>query len=279
MKNCKPILPVLILLQLNFCNAQKDSVTEKEFDRFYVSLTGGVGIPLGEFAKYDDKPKYNFPLTGLNHNLTGEPETGITFKLSPYYLFSEYAGMTCSFYTGSFKATTKSIEETAGFSFDTSSYATKQEYDYDTKSWTTKGFLIGFFANAPLHRFNIAVKILGGIQHSGCPETSFYYLYQHYSSFSAKTIYAQPAVSSTGFCWDGGLDIRISIHPKINILLSADYISAKSSFTDSVLLDTQFIPAYGWDPPSSKFSFKYEKQITYLSINAGIAYVFNRKRL
>jgi hypothetical protein len=73
MKN-RLIVLFALMLKFNLSVAQKDSVAYKKFDRFYISLTGGISIPVGSFENNDyDPSEAQSNLWPESHNMAGSP--------------------------------------------------------------------------------------------------------------------------------------------------------------------------------------------------------------
>lgn len=273
MKNFLFILIPFLLFKINNCFAQKDTAAEKKFDRFYISLTGGIGIPVGEFSEFSIPNDPPAPISNF-YNLAGEARTGYTGKLNAHYFFAKHFGCAASVFTGSFKAKDKTYQEL----FNSPSTLEYTTYTYKAESWTASGIMIGAIAGAPVSNFLFNIKFLAGFQRSVCPETNISLIDENViSQYTFTETIRQPAVSSTAFAWDAGIDIGIKTGKKIAVLFSADYSASKADFNGPVFIEAEFNDHTNGNylsHYSESFPFDETKQIAYISLTVGIAYVF-----
>jgi hypothetical protein len=277
MKNLLLILTPFLILGINNCFAQKDSAAVKNFDRFYISLTGCMGIPVGEFAEFKTQPFIpTFAPDTSFSSIAGEARTGLTGKLNAYYFFSKHFGCLATIYTGNFKAKEKTFDQMMIQPFHTFEHIT---YSYNTKAWKVSGCMVGFTGSLPISKFVFSIKLLSGWQQSITPATEFVTIRENIiDDYKNTNRYSQASVSSAGLGWDAGIDIRIKTGKKINFLLSADYIAAKTDFNYNIVAKreygTYYTPVHIFVKDEASFSFSETKQISFFSLNAGIAYVF-----
>jgi hypothetical protein len=285
MKNGNIILPALLLMNIHFCFAQlapnvREEVVsaEKKLDRFYISLTGGPGIPAGKFRKYEPDARGSFFVPwAADQTITSNPRTGRTGRLSATYFFSKYIGATATLFAGIFKAESKPP-------FDPGNPAIVYDYgnanfNYEIESYQANGGMVGLITRIPCHKVGLGIRLLGGIQHAVSPETKISIAREYPDHSSSTEIHIQPGVSSTNPAWDAGIELKIRACHKMSLLFSADYITSKATFKGNLLSGFTFnysIPSP--DLPRGneaiEYPFTHTKQISYISLNAGIAYTF-----
>jgi len=290
MKITKLILSTSLLLTINNCFAQNATTAAPGFERFYISLTGGAGFPLGEFATYDPNPQ-DLPNGNWlsNHDIAGEAQTGITGRLSASYFFSKYLGGTAALFAGTYKAKDKNAYE-SGYPLPIGWINTT--FNYDATSWKTNGAMIGLIARAPGKNVDFSIKLLGGMQQAVTPEINILITGERRTfdlPFSTVTYYPGsledtkhiPATSSTYLAWDAGMELKIKASSKISILLSADYTTSNVDFVFSENVISTYYTSCDKGPGNftefyaqSEYAIEHTRKISYISVATGIAYTF-----
>lgn len=245
---------------------QEQQTSTNDSPKSYISIGGGVSIPIGDFATFD-----TLPLGALGnsyfgeYNLAGEAKTGLLWKISAGYSFSKHFGIAGMFYSGSNKGNSNLGNKILGVS------ATNK-----VDSWKQSGFLLGLSADIPFPGLTLGFRLMGGLQNSISPEASVTLQHYDYSGFHTDT-YAQPEMSSLNFVFCEAIDVRIRAGKKIGFVIGFEHITSHAAFSDEIEITLEsynLITSEQWSFNDTQQVF-YEKQFSIITVNLGIAYLFN----
>lgn len=257
-------------------DAQVDSLSTNNNRKLIFSISVGATIPLGKFATFELNPETR------TENISGIAGLGYNGKLQVMYLFSKRFGLSFMINLSCNKA--KEVEAADLFydpywSRHGQGYPYRMEsYQYKTKIWYTNSILSGIVFVARKDNPTINFRINGGVQKTKTPEselsisgTKWLVNQQALYPYSRNTI--QPAMTSTDFVFNIGIDSRIRLVEKLGVLISADYFTARSSFNgQSIYSGNEFNQLAQPVSFEENRSVIFSKTISTLNFNVGLSY-------
>ncbi len=255
---------ISLILFNGLCYCQTDSTSFEIRPRLKISILGGIGIPTGEFSKFEQFPPYD---VSTNFNIAGEAKTGYSGKFDISYLFGKHFGIATNFSFSTFETQEKTKLETFGEEY----YDPNVTEEYQADSWKTSTLLIGGFYEFKINKITLGLKLMGGTQKAISPEVNL----KTRDTTQFTFINHQPQFESNAFAYSVGTYASFPLSKVFAINLSADYVTASHLFDEKNLVDISLFPS-GF-VYIAEFPMKFEKQISAVSIMTGITYCFNTK--
>jgi hypothetical protein len=279
------LILIVFCLTVKFSQAQIDSLFFKKVNGLFFSTSGGFSIPIGNFAKYEQKSNNTYGVA----NFPGVPKVGQNGKAELMYMPFKNFGFTCTYYASFNKADTlgqgRFFPSTSGGGNGGGWVMTS--YNYNTTNWQTKNLLLGIAAQINTNKsFKIRFKISGGFQQVKSPNLHavstgyIWYFISMNPNIVKQTPYTlsctQSGLTSYNFVFGAGIDIRACLKNGFGIILSMDYLNSVAHFNGD------FITDYNDGTSNSgitKTSNSSTKNLSMVLFNAGISYeIKNLKR-
>lgn len=229
----KKIILLLLTISSITSFAQNNEVEKPLYSS--ISLTGGIAIPVGDFADAE--------LGGAN---------GVNLNFQFNYLIKE--NLAVSFAT----IYTNNSDNLSG----PSATVVLPNYKIESTDWSTTNFLLGVTGILPLTKsLSINGSILGGLSISTSPETTVSY---DQGESKIKNVNGKGRTGSFGYQFKVGPNYQLSTRTKLT--LDFAYLATTAKFKDVQFKST----ADGVLTSSSKTTF--EQQIAFTTINLGIIF-------
>jgi len=205
-------------------NAEPEKPILTDIPTGYISLNGGLGIPLGNFAN-PPFPKYgNYggnALPGGSFNISADlplnhTNIGVALMLSSYSNQVNTGG-----YTSSFSA---SDSGQANSGIGTNFYSGQSDY------YSTTTLMAGLFYTYPVGRISFDLRGMIGIAFCSLPDINFFATYQGNQSDTWEI----SGSNSTGFAYDLGAGIRYGLRRNSCIMLNIDYMGVNTSYNTTI---------------------------------------------
>ena len=257
----------VILLATVVCKAQDKPVLSPKEHFAFVSLSGGAGIPAGDYAKFKTITSTAYlGYASDDYCIAGEAKQGFAYKAAAGYMFTRHAGAFVSVFHSSNPAAIKTGQEIyPSYAYENSGY------HYDVGNHATTDFLLGATGNVCSDKLTVAIRIAAGIQNTLSPETNVVYTYNN-PDFSGTYTTSQPKMTSSNFAFNAGLDLTYNITKRIGITLSEDYVTSHASYSDNIRYVSNFNGITGPLYRESYKAFNYSKNISVFAITAGLCY-------
>jgi hypothetical protein len=216
----------------------------------YVSLAGGVSIPLADYAATD-----------FSRETSGFAKPGGNFTIHFGYRLNEYLSL-CGLLSGGVNRFDYiSVQDELNKIYNDVLPDTR--WVVETKSWGLGGLLAGLNASLPLQarRLYLEARLLGGFIYAYSPAV---YISGLESGAEDKTITIEQS-AAPAWSFDAGAGFRYQRSKKQYFTLYADYVYAQPYFKD-VRTNSNF--AYERDDA-------YSQKTGALNITLGIGYIVN----
>jgi hypothetical protein len=246
MKNLKIITGIFIICVFLFVSNAIGQEGE-----VFVSLGGGVSLPLSNFASSDD----------FSDEQDGFAKTGGNFNINFGYRFNEYLSL-----TGLLSGCVNGYDYVEAQEWLTDNFAESlpdTKWLVETKSWGFGGLMIGATGSLPLvsDRLFFDARLLGGFTYVYSPG-----IYVTATEIGEEDKYID-IEQSTAASWvvDLGAGLRYNRTRNQYFILYADYMHAQPYF-DDVRTNTNF----GFERDDA-----YTIPISTINISLGIGYIVN----
>jgi hypothetical protein len=217
-------------------------------DKSFIGVTGGLSVPGGNYSKGDySNDKSGFAKTGFNIGITG----AWYFKKSHWGI-----GGILSYTHYGFK-NAQSIADGYKEAFDVDSTTA-----YIKGSNQTVNILIGPYYNIAFGKFNLDLRVLGGVVNATLPGNEIYL------EEGIDNHLTQKKATATAFGWQGGASLRYAITSHIGVLAGLDYFYSKPDFT----VENENRPVNAGRKISA-----YNEPISGIQANVGVVYTFGKK--
>ena len=270
-KHTKLLLLLFLIISLSGFT-QVDTLPLSRNNKFILSMSAGISIPLGDFSFYAGQNYYS-------NILSGYPKTGFSGKVDVCYLFSKYHfGISLSLLS----SINKSWSEYEGSYYRLPTTALGggtviTSYSYETKNWYFTSILAGlFFEPIHLSGFSLRFWLAGGMLQAICPESNLYQTGYFWEMGQPETPFhenvSQPQMFSYKFALNTGYNFSISLIHKLRAVISFDFLASDAIF-HGVITD-----CFEWDPQQqyrSETPITITKRVYILNCNFGLAYTFN----
>jgi len=279
MSKSKPsfyFLFILIVISAfnNPCSAQTDTLPSEKRSRMILTFAVGMGLPIGEFAQFQQIPKYaNYS----EYNIAGEADAGISGNLGFAYLFGKHFGIASSLNLSSFVSKQMTTQEI--YSGGRHPFLIGVDETYENGRWSAGGLMLGAIYECSKENIRFGFRVLGGVQIASSPETEL-----EIASTNPDIIgdnlgirnFHQPAMKSTAFAYGGGAYFGYNLTDALSLNLSADFTSANHTFNGKDM-EVEYYEVYSGsssDPRYSHAPLNFKKQISFVSLTLGVGYNF-----
>jgi hypothetical protein len=274
------VFSVFLFMYGNLCNAQMDTLSQKNDRKWILTVSAGAAIPFGRFARFEtekyaeDQSTQDKPL-----NKAGPARTGFNGKIDLTYMIAKTVGFTCMFFSTSNPATAP--DSAALFPPPdwppAGAVNVIQSYHYTVKKWYTNSLLVGPVFVLDYNKVKINIKLAGGIQQVQCPETTVEehgYLLVKDSTKPYTLNTSQPRLTCYNFAFELGTDVHYMFNKRFGILLSVDMLTSLAHFIGTSSYKYEI--SYGESTTGSEGtqSIDFYKYVSFFNINAGICYTF-----
>ena len=256
----------------NHCFAQSDSLHKEKPSRVILTFGAGMGLPLGEFAQFEQISGY----AGYSDykNIAGEAEMGISGNLGFGYLLGKHFGFTSSLNFSSFVS--KEMITTEIFSGG-SPFLSGVNATYENGRWSTGALMIGALYECSRENFRFGFKLMGGMQLSSSPETDLETVSHNIDIIGDNATirnFHQPAMKSKAFAYGGVAYFGYNLTKALSLNLAADYSSANHTF-DGKDLEVETYDVYSGSSSDPRYYYSqlnFEKKISFVSLTLELAY-------
>ena len=255
-----------------FAQESNTAITEKKIS---LSLTGGIAIPLGNFADYKEyydpkKQDFNNFYKLNDFSMTGEAKTGFNISIDCDYKLGKNFGLSGKINTAFFDAQEKSYYEIFPPEINVSPVEVR-DYSYKSDQWKTWGFFFGPMAHFKKNKLASVTKLLFGIQSGIAPESSFSCQLPLTTNSFADYEIIQSKDSEMGVAVFVSEEVRMDLANNFFVSLAAGYSASKISFSNKidVVIDGESLSEQG-----EYYKATFEKNISVVTLNAGVGFVF-----
>lgn len=255
----KSLLTLVVFLFTQLVNAQN---AEKAKPTGYISVNGGVGIPLGDFS----------------NEYLGGALSGGSFHLNySVPIFKSNLGITTKIDMGAYEMSTSPFISEQKNIINSLGYKDKVDYNFKTVSYGSyfqTNIMTGLYATLPIKKFCIDARILGGFNSTNRPSSEINF---DFFAIGYEETYYEKATTSSSFAYDFGISVRYNMgkKQKICLIVSADLIGANGKFEyDSKRL---YYDSAGDVDDVDIQKKKVSHSVSTYNITFGIGYVFGKK--
>jgi hypothetical protein len=255
---------------LGICQTTNESATSStdKQKRMTISFSGGLAVPVGEFVDFTPIPVFD---QNENYNLAGAAESGYGVKVSIGYCFGKHFGVTGVYYSSSLGVPEKTVEEI----FESSSYASYSGSVDKMGRWNVQGASAGVNYEFLENKFRIGLNAMAGYQWAESPEVEL-------TQIVSETRFGLPnqvdtyklllhSDNSSEFSYSIGSYISYAIGKKLQLKLSADYISAEHTFEGENLESQKYRTGNIIDEKTTE-QVSFKQPISFVNIMLGVTY-------
>ena len=244
MNSLKLLALTSLLFVLTYTQAQNKA-------KSFISLSGGVSAPTGDFAKTDVGTFNNW------NNTSGFAKTGYSMGLDGAYFFWKRLGI-----GGTITYTDHGTLNSNDAGKLASSY--QQAFDVDQDSVSTSGryralnVMVGPYLSFPYKKFTIDFRALAGIVKSiSTPQIN-----STLTDASKNYPFSQLSSTAMAFAWQAGAGLRYALTDTWGVSLKADYF-----YSPGVKISNE-------NRNNNAGRLVTKQQMSWVTISAGIAYSF-----
>ena len=269
------ILTFIFLLSIDMCKAQVDTIPICANHKIFLSISSGFSMPVGEFS-YFKEDNYS-----PNENLAGGANNGFNGKFDVKYFFNKTFGITCAFYSTRNNVIVPDSDELfLPPSTAMGGGSRMLSYNYSAKRWYSNGILAGpvIAIDNENNYVNLNLRIAGGIQQVQCPETilnetGYYWQggWTIHHPYKLSTI--QPRIISYSFVFDGGIDYKLNLIRKFDIIFSIDYLISRGKFVGQSTQTSDVDDGINNTHTEALIPVNFSKKNAQLYFNLGINYI------
>jgi hypothetical protein len=198
------------------------STSDDSRSKSFISFTGGVAIPIGNFAASNTSG----PISGSYATTSGFAKTGTHFAFEGAWYLSRFVGIGGSLSSSSFSVDTKSIAAGYVENYDCDSASSK------ARSYNTFNCYIGPYFSFPYKKITVDLRILGGISRTVTPDIFGTVINQYGGQNEGSTsTFVQTSGAAIAFGFQTGIGIRYNVYKHLILSLRSDYFYSKPNLT------------------------------------------------
>ncbi len=228
--------------------------------RSFISISGGVSIPLGPFSEVSSQPS----------QIPGFATTGYAVSLDAIKYLSANVGFGVKGFYGSHSTNAAAI--TSYYSSpDGSYYASNLSSD----NYSEFGFMVGPAVGFSQGKVSMDFQFLAGVMSTGYASRNYNEISNNPYLFSSANV-DENAVSVTDFALGASMQLRYSLSTNLGLVFRADYINSNQVFSieRAYVITSSGNGNTKYAGPASEAAISMQMPVRFVNTCIGLAYEF-----